>query len=210
MRLPTLCATMLLAAMLPQRAQAAIFVCPSAGGAPQTSDHLTADCMMHGGRELNPDGSVRRVILSPQQQAAADAQQRLAQRDAQSQLDALREQRALLTRYPDAQRLAQAERDDLRTPQALIANAQQSLLDLAAERKHLLQDAQFYPDGHYPPELRNRFEANALLRRQQQQLIAGQQQAMARTRARYAALRQRMQPLWARAAAAATAASAAP
>ena len=207
MRLPTLCATMLLAAMLPQRALAAIFVCPGAGGALQTSDHLTADCMLHGGRELNPDGSVRRVILSPQQQAAADARQHAERRDAQRQLDALREQRALLTRYPDAQRLDAAERDDLRTPQALIANARQSLHDLAAERTRLLQDAQFYPDGHYPPDLRNRFEANALLRRQQQQLIAGQQQVIARTRAQYAALRQRMQPLWARTAAASASAA---
>ncbi|OIQ92654.1 hypothetical protein GALL_253920 [mine drainage metagenome] len=208
MRLPTLCATMLLAALLPQRAPAAIFVCPGADGAPQTSDHLTADCMLHGGRELNPDGSVHRVILSPQQQAAADARQRLEQRDAQRQLDALREQRALLTRYPDAQRLAAAERDDLRTPQALIDNARQSLHDLAAERARLLQDAQFYPDGRYPPDLRNRFEANELLRRQQQQqLIAGQQQVIARTRAQYAALRQRMQPLWARTAAASASAA---
>ena len=207
MRLPTLCATMFLAAMLPQRTLAAIFVCPGSGGAPQTSDHLTADCLQHGGRELNPDGSLRRTILSPQQQAAADAQRRQEQRDAQHQLDALREQRALLTRFPDAQRLAAAERDALRTPQALIANAQQSLRDLAAERLHLQQETQFYPDARYPPDLRNRLETNTLLRRQQQQLISGQQQAIAQTHARYAALRQRMQPLWARTAAAAASAA---
>jgi len=207
MRLSILCATMLLAALLPQRVLAAIFVCPGADGAPQTSDHLTDDCMLHGGRELNPDGSVRRVILSPRQQAAADARRRLEQRDAQRQLDALREQRALLTRYPDARRLAAAERDELRTPQALIANARQSLHELGAEHARLLQDAQFYPDGRYPPDLRSRFETNELLRRQQLQLIAGQQQMVARTRAQYAALRQRMQPLWARAAAAAASAA---
>lgn len=185
-------------------ARAGIFVCNTASGGEVTTDHASIDCLTYGGKELNPDGSLRRRILTQRQQDAADAdalQQRATQaRERQAQ----REQRALLTRYPDRASLDEAEVTDLRTPLGLIAGARKRLATLAAERASLDREAQFYPDHRYPVDLRSRFESNALLARQEQGVIAQQRREAARVRAQYAALLRRMQPLWERAAAATT------
>ena len=181
-------------------ARAGIFVCNTATGAEVTTDHASTDCLTYGGKELNPDGSVRRLILTPSQQNAAEAdalQQRAAQAREQR---AQREQRALLTRYPDRVSLEKAEATDLRTPLGLISGAQKRLAALAAERTSLDREAQFYPDHHYPVDLRSRFESNALLTRQEQDVIAQQRKEAARVRAEYADLLRRMQRLWARSA----------
>ncbi len=194
----TILGTVLLAATLPGLAHGAIFVCHDEHGAPLTTDHLSRQCLLYGGKELNPDGSVRRVILSPQRQAALDAAQQAAQRAAQDRLDTQREMRALRTRFPDAASVRRAEDAALRTPRALIANAHAQLRALAAEHARLEQDAQFYPNHDYPPDLRGRFETNAVLRDQQTQLISAQQRVIAHTQARYAELLRRLRRLWAR------------
>lgn len=182
--------------------QANIFICNTASGGTVTVDHASTDCLTYGGKELNPDGSLRRPILTAHQQQAADAaaaQQRAAQARAER---AQREQRALLTRYPDRARLDEAEAGDLRTPLGLVASAQKRLEALAVEQASLKREAQFYPNGRYPADLRSRFESNALLAHQEQRVIAQQRQEARRVRSQYAALLRRMQALWARTAAA--------
>ena len=99
--------------------------------------------------------------------------------------------------------MQRAEDAALSTPRALIANARAQLRALAAERARLEQDAQFYPNHHYPPGLRSRFETNSVLHDQQMQLIRAQQDAVARIEERYAALLLRLQRLWAHGAASA-------
>ena len=198
MRLRVVHGFMALAVVWPVAAQADIFVCRTASGAAVTTDHLSADCLRFGGKELNADGTVRRIILTPQQQAeqsAAAAQQRQDQEQARSKQ---REQRALLTRYPDRAAFDQAERNDLETPRWLIASARKRMARLASALKGLQQEAQFYPDGNYPLELRNKFEENRLLTKQEQELIAGQEVEMQRIRAQYTHLLPSLESSWAR------------
>lgn len=189
-----------LAACLPAGARAAVFVCHNASGGTVTSDYLSSDCLQYGGKQLNPDGSVRRRILTAQQQQAQQAQQSREQAQREHLLREQRRQRALLGRYPDDATLRSAEKDDLHSVQALIDAAQQRLKVLARDRVHLEQDAQFYPNGNYPEGLRSRMRMNQSQRVQEQQLVQQQQQQMQEIRQRYAALRERLQPLWARAA----------
>ena len=198
MRLRMIHCFMALAAAWPAVAQADIFICHTASGQTVTTDHLSADCLRFGGKELNADGTVRRLILTPQQQAeqsTALAQQR---QDQEQLRNRQREQRALLTRYPDRTAFDQAERNDLQTPQWLVASARKRMARLASGLKALQQEAQFYPDGNYPLELRNKFEENRLLTKQEQELIAGQEAEMQHIRAQYAGLLPRLESLWGR------------
>lgn len=192
---------LLFPALLPTPAWAEIFVCRTPSGVMVTTDHLSTDCLRYGGKELNPDGSVRRLILTPQQQAEQDAQARQQREAQEQQRRKQREQRALLTRFPDRAVFDQAQRNDLQTPQSLIVSARQRLQRLAGTLKTLKQEALFYPDGNYPQELRNKFEENKLLVQQEQGLIAGQEQEMGRIRAQYARLLPQLKPLWSRQAA---------
>ena len=189
---------LLATAMLPTPAWAEIFVCRTPSGVMVTTDHLSTDCLRYGGKELNPDGSVRRLILTPQQQVEQDAQARQQREVQQQQRRKQREQRALLTRFPDRGAFDQSQRNDLQTPQSLIVSARQRLQRLADSLKSLKQEALFYPDGNYPRELRNKFEENKLLTRQELSLIAGQEGEMAHIRAQYAELLPQLKPLWSR------------
>lgn len=177
-------------------ARADIYLCRDANGVLNSSDRLTADCLRYGGKVIGPNGTVRRVILSPQQQQAereAQARQQQLQREA---LARQREDRALLLRYPNPAALEQARNDDLATPRSMIAQAEQSLQRLRRERQGLDQEAQFYPNGPLPLNLRTKFEENRALTEQEQALIANQKQEIDRINRRYDALKARMGPLW--------------
>ena len=191
----------LLATSLPTVARAEIFVCRTASGATVTTDHLSSECLRYGGKELNPDGSVRRLILTPAQRAEQDAVAQQQRKVEELQRQKQREDRALLLRFPNRAAFEAAQQSELQTPQSLIDSAHQRLARLAVERKELDQEAQFYPGGNYPLELRSKLEENKLLTKQEQSMIAGQEQAMARIRAQYAQRLPHLKTLWARQAA---------
>lgn len=190
-----------LLAIQPLLARADIYVCRTPGGVMMTTDHLSTDCLRYGGKQLNPDGSVRRLILTPQQQTEQDAQARQQREARELQRQQQREQRALLTRFPDRASFDQSQRNELQTPQSLIATARDRLARLAANAKGLNQEAQFYPQGNYPLELRGKFEENKLLTQQEHALIAGQEREIAQIRAQYAQMLPQLKTLWSRQAA---------
>lgn len=187
-----------LAGCFPAGAQAAVFVCRDAHGDTVTTDHASADCLQYGGKELNADGSVRRLILTPRQQQQQEQAEQRSRAASEQALQDQRQQRALLARYPDESVLQDSEQSDLASVQALIDAARARLKVLHRERVHLDEDAQFYPSGNYPNDLRSRMEMNQQERRQEQQLIASQQREVARIHARYDRLRASLRVLWAR------------
>jgi hypothetical protein len=195
-----LCAA--LCACLPATARAAVFLCHDGHGGTVTTDHPSSDCLQYGGKELNPDGSVRRLILTQQQQEQQEQARQREQTQRDSQLREQREQRALLARYPDAATLQGARTADLHSVQALIDAARQRIQVLDRERHENALDAQFYPNGNYPSDLRARMQINQVQREQEQQMIQAQQRELQRVNRRYDELRARLRPLWARQAAA--------
>lgn len=186
----------LLLAALPGACEAAVFVCRDANGGTVTSDHLTSDCLQYGGKELETDGSVRRLLLTSQQQREQQAAQQQLQQQRDASLHEQREQRALLGRYPDEATLMAAQADDVKSVQALADAARQRLQVLTREQHKLQQDAQFYPKGDYPADLRGRIELNREQRQQEQQLVLAQQREVQRIRARYATLLAKLRPMW--------------
>lgn len=193
MRIPLRLIVLCLCALLPVAARAAIFVCRANDGSLLTTDHLSAECLSNGGREMNPDGSVRRVIPPGGRAAVAPPPAPATSASRQRQ----REDRALLIRYPDVASLDAAERADLQGPQALIDSANAQLADLRRKARALAQEQQFYQHHAEPADLRGRIETNRVLIQQQQSLIATQKAELDGIRARYAALRQRLAALWA-------------
>lgn len=177
-------------------AHADIYLCRDANGVLNSSDRLTADCLRYGGKVLGPNGTVRRVILSPQEQQQAEREAQLRQQQQRQALARQREDRALLLRYPNPAALEQARENDLATPKGMIAQAEQSLQRLQRERKQLEQEAQFYPKGPLPLNLRTKFEENRALTEQEQALIANQKLEIDRINRHYDALKSRMGPLW--------------
>lgn len=191
-----LCAALF--ACLPAPARATVFLCHDGRGGTVTTDHLDGNCLQYGGKELNPDGSVRRLILTRQQQADQEQAQQREQAERDRQLQRQREERALLARYPDEASLQAARAADLHSVQALIDAARQRLKVLERERHDNALDAQFYPNGNYPADLRSRMQINQSQRAEEQQMIVTQQREIHRVDQRYQDLSARLRPLWAR------------
>ena len=182
-------------------AHADIYLCRDANGTLVSSDRLTQDCLTYGGRVIGSDGTVRRRILTMKEQAEQARANETAQNLARQQRDQQREDRALLLRYPNEAALDAARVNDLNRPQSMIEGAEKQLTTLQRQLKRLQIDAQFYPQGPLPLELRTKLDENKVLTKQQSELIQGQKAEIVRINHEYDALRTRMKPLWARASA---------
>ncbi|WP_288092768.1 DUF4124 domain-containing protein [Thiomonas sp.] len=182
-------------------AHADIYLCRDANGTLVSSDRLTQDCLTYGGKVIGSDGTVRRRILTMKEQAEQAQAKEAAQNLARQQRDQQREDRALLLRYPNEAALDAARVNDLNRPQSMIEGAEKQLTTLQRQLKRLQIDAQFYPQGPLPLELRTKLDENKVLTKQQSELIQGQKAEIVRINHEYDALRTRMKPLWARASA---------
>ena len=181
-----------------QGAHADIYLCRDANGTLVSTDRMTNDCLTYGGKVIGSDGTVRRRILTMKEQAALAQAQEAARNQAQQQRDRQREDRALLLRYPNEAALEASRINDLNRPQTMIEDARKQLEILKRQLKQLQIDAQFYPQGPLPLELRTKLDENKVLTHQENELIIGQNAEIARINREYEALRIRMKPLWAR------------
>lgn len=181
-----------------QGAHADIYLCRDANGTLVSSDRLTNDCLTYGGKVIGSDGVVRRRILTMREQAQETQDKEAAQALSRQQRERQREDRALLLRYPNMAALEQARVNDLDRPNSLIQDAQKQLATLERQLKQLNIDAQFYPQGPLPLELRTKLDENKVLTKQETDLISGQKAEITRINREYDTLRARMQPLWTR------------
>lgn len=158
---------------------AGIYTCIDDRGRRLTSDRPIPECNAKEQRILNQDGSLK-AIHPPSYTAderaaqAAEARRRAEARDAQA--DAVRRDRNLLARYPNEARHRQAREAALDSVRAAMRITDQRLLDLAAARKPLDDELEFYVGKPLPPKLRGQIDANdaavaAQLAARQQQLI---------------------------------------
>ena len=181
-------------------APAQIYSCVDANGNKLTSDRPIAACADREQRVLNADGSVRQV-LPPTPTADERAEQEAADRRAAieraAQKDAVRRDRNLLNRFPDEathQRAREAALDDVRKA---LRNYEERLKALAAERKPLQDEAEFYVGREPPAKLRQAFDANDAAVEAQRTLIANQQAETVRINKLYDVELDRLKRLWA-------------
>ena len=102
-----------------------------------------------------------------------------------------------MTRYPNeaAHRKArEAALDDLR---AAMRASEARLRGLAADRKPLMDETEFYKGKPLPPKLKQQMEANEVATEAQKQLIVNQQAELGRINALYDAELAHLRKLWA-------------
>ncbi len=202
-------AWLIAAAALPALAQG-IYTCTDAQGRRLSSDRPIVACLDREQRELNRNGSLKRVVppaYSVVEREEQEARQRQAQADRQRAQDEVRRDQALLTRYPNRSVHDAARRDALAQPEGVIGAAQRQIAELNQERKALDEEMEFYrkDPSRAPASVRRRIEEMAQLLEIQQRAIATQQTERGKINARYDDELARLQKLWAAAPASARA-----
>ena len=181
-------------------AQAPIYSCVDASGKRLTSDRPIPECNSRDQRILNPDGSVRSVVPptpTADERAEREARERQVAAARSEQQDAVRRDRNLITRFPNEAAHAKARSaalDDVR--KAVLASEKRMRL-LAAERKPLLDDTEFYVGKPLPARLRQQLDANDATTDAQRSLIQDQQTELVRINALFDAELARLRQLWA-------------
>ena len=176
-----------------------IYSCIDANGKRLTADRPIPECAARDQRVLNADGSVKRVVpptLSAEELAAQDARERQAAAERAAQQDAIRRDRNLRLRFPTEaahQKARTAALDDVRKS---IAQSEKRIAALAAERKPLQNEAEFYTGKTLPQRLKQQLDANDATTDAQRSLIQNQQIELVRINTLYDAELERLRKLW--------------
>ncbi len=177
-----------------------IYRCVESNGKVLTSDRSIPECSNREQRILNPDGSLNRVqppTPTAEEQGVAEARDRQALADAAARRDAERRDRNLMQRYPDeaAHRKGRAKALDDVANAVRISEARITLL--TAERKPLLDEAEFYVGKPMPSKLKLALDANDASLEAQKSLALNQKTEEARINALYDVELARLRKLWA-------------
>lgn len=186
---------------LPASGQA-IFTCIDAQGRRLTADRPILECNDRDQRELNRDGTLRRIVPPPPTAAERAAAAEKARQDAEEQhrqAEERQRKKALLLRFPDSATLAREREASLVTIRNAIANNLRRANDLMTERRRLEDEASFYvkDPARIPQSLRQRIEDNARHLKGQEQLLQDQEQERLRIVARFDEAQRELAPIWA-------------
>lgn len=144
-------------------AGAGIYTCVDAQGRRLSSDRPITDCNSREQRVLNRDGSVQRVVpptLTAEERAERDAAERRADLSRAAQADAVRRDRNLAARFPNEAAHRKSREAALDTVRTATKATELRLKVLAAERKPLLAEAEFYEGRQLPVPLKQSLDAN--------------------------------------------------
>jgi hypothetical protein len=177
-----------------------IFTCTDNQGRKLTSDRMIAECTGREQRVLNRDGSVQRIIpptMTADERAEAEAREQRRTAEIKAQQEAVRRDRNLLHRFPDEAvhtKAREAALDDIRKS---VQTSESRLKTLAAERKPLMDEAEFYSGKKMPAQLKQQLDANDAATEAQKALVQNQQSEIGRINALYDAELARLKKLWA-------------
>jgi hypothetical protein len=177
-----------------------IYTCTDPAGRRLTSDRPIAECMTREQRLLNSDGSLRAIIppaLTADERAAQEARERRLAEERLAQQDAIRRDRNLMQRYPTQAAHDKARASALEDIQTAMRITERRLEALAAERKPLMVEAEFYAGKPLPNKLKQQFNANDAATAAQRALVQTQQAELIRINALYDAELARLRRLWA-------------
>lgn len=182
---------------------APIYSCVDGTGKRLTSDRPIPECTAREQRVLNSDGSTKKVLpptMTADERADAEARERAQNARRMAEMEAVRRDRNLRTRYPNEaahQKARLAALDDVKRTLQL---SQQRLDALAAEKKPLLNEAEFYVGRAMPARLKQQLEGIDAAAEAQRALIQNQQAETLRINAVFDIELARLRQLWAGAA----------
>lgn len=193
-------AGLLLGAPALAAAQVLIFSCTDAGGKRLSSDRPLIECSGREQRVLNADGSLNRILpppLTADERAVLEERERRIAAERTAKLEAVRRDRNLLARYPTEAAHEAARAAALEDARGALRSSQARLATLAAERKPLVVEAEFYAGKTLPLKLRTQLDAVDAAVEAQRNLNANQQAELHRVNALYDADLSRLKKLWA-------------
>jgi hypothetical protein len=177
-----------------------IYTCVDDKGNRLTSDRPIPACTHKEQRVLNRDGSLRRVVpptLTADERADQEAAERKAAMARAAQADAVRRDRNLITRFPNETAHRKAREAALDTVRAAIKAGEQRVLDLAAARKPLDEEAEFYKGKNLPLRLKQQIDANDAAVEAQKNAAQNQEAELVRINRLYDAELAHLRLLWA-------------
>jgi hypothetical protein len=136
-----------------------IYSCVDSNGKKLTSDRPILECNSREQRVLNSDGSVKRVVPPPpteEESAAAEKRERDAAAERATRMDAMHRDRNLLARYPNEAAHNKARQSALEDIRKSMRLSEARLVDLANERKPLMDESEFYVGKPLPGKLKMR------------------------------------------------------
>ena len=179
-----------------------IYTCTDAKGRKLTSDRPIVECLDREQKELSTSGVVKRVVppsYTAEERAQAEAQ-RKAEAEQQARVsDEKRQQRALLTRYPNQTTHDKARATALEQVDAVIALIHKRDDELLKQKHGIDAELEFYKKdpSKAPAWLKKRSDENAQQRAAQARRLAEQQVEKDRINARFDEELQRLRGLWA-------------
>ena len=183
----------------PAKPPTEIYTCIDSQGRRLTADRPIAECVHKEQSLLNRDGSVRAVLpptLTTEERAAKEARDRAAAEERAAQGDAVRRDRNLMIRYPDEAAHNRAREGAADTVRLAIKATEIRLRELAAERRPLSEEAEFYQGKTLPPKLRAAIDANDASAGAQRSASANQEAELVRINKLYDAEHERLRRLW--------------
>jgi hypothetical protein len=178
---------------------AGIYSCTDDKGRRVTADRPIPECANREQKLLNRDGSVRGVrppTLTAEERAEKEARDRAATESRVAQADAVRRDRNLMARYPTEAAHNRGREAALDTVRLAIRSTELRLRDLAAERKPLLAEAEFYVGKALPGKLRAAMDANDAATAAQRSSVGNQTAELDRINRLYDAELTRLRALW--------------
>jgi hypothetical protein len=143
-------------------APATIYTCV-ANGRTYSGDRPPPECVNSDIRELNRDGSVRRVLPRPltteeQKARALEAKKRLDEEE--RALAQRRRDRALLEAYANEDEIEAARAKSLDTSHEIVRRSQARIEKMDAERKRLDDESEFFKNRALPDTLKRAYSNN--------------------------------------------------
>ena len=174
-----------------------MFTCV-ANGKTYSADRPPAECANSDMRELNRDGSVRRVIPRPltveeQRARAIEAKKKLEEEE--RMLAQRRRDRALLEAYANDAEIEAARKKSLESAEQAIKRSQERTDSLAKDRKRLDDEAEFYKKREQPDSLKRAYALNAQAVTAEERIMAEARGEVARINERFDAERKRYKDL---------------
>jgi hypothetical protein len=163
-------------------AESTIKVCTDANGKPVAADKTDPRCF--------------KAPLTPDEQAAVDERKRRKNDAYRACKIEQRDLQTLLSRYPNREKHDVARRAALGELESSMAASQTRMEQLLKERKRLLEEAEFYPNGNLPAKLRRDIDTNSALIAAQTLAIENQKVEAAQKNAFYDEQLVKLKTLW--------------
>lgn len=176
-----------------------IYTCVDDKGTPLRRDRYIVECSHKEQRILNPDGSLRQVLpptATPDERAEREAAERRAAEKRTAQKEAAKSDLSLKRRYPNEAAHNKKREADLEPVRQAMRGSEARLLDLAAERKPLMQEAEFYRGRTMPAWLKQQIDGVDASVAAQREAIRTQEAEIARINKNFDAELDRLRRLW--------------